>query len=88
MSFVNISIINASVARAIAAAAAAKAAQHPNSPPAFVPPAVQPKPVPMPIVMPPTFDSAPERAQVITGVKDAIGNIVSLVVALQGEEVC
>ncbi|KAG8889251.1 hypothetical protein FRB98_005263 [Tulasnella sp. 332] len=43
--------------------------------PAFVPPAFQPLPVPMPIAMPPAFDSAPERVQIITGVKAAIENI-------------
>ncbi|KAG8990650.1 hypothetical protein FRB94_013231 [Tulasnella sp. JGI-2019a] len=48
-------------------------------PPTFHPPAPQPTPAVMPIVVPPTFDSAPERAQVIAGVKAAIQNIFTSV---------
>ncbi|KAG8994950.1 hypothetical protein FRB93_001392 [Tulasnella sp. JGI-2019a] len=48
-------------------------------PPTFHPPLPQPTPAVMPIVVPPTFDSAPERAQVIAGVKAAIQNINDII---------
>ncbi|KAG9031260.1 hypothetical protein FRB95_002900 [Tulasnella sp. JGI-2019a] len=45
----------------------------------FVAPIPQPIHAVMPVVVPPTFDSAPERAQVIAGVKLAIQNINDII---------
>jgi len=45
----------------------------------YTPPMPQPKPVPMTIAMPAAFDSAPQRAQVIAGVKASIVNINEII---------
>ncbi|KAG8853818.1 hypothetical protein FRB96_007958 [Tulasnella sp. 330] len=47
--------------------------------PTYIPPMPQPKPVPMSIAMPAAFDSAPQRAQVIAGVKASIVNINEII---------